>query len=237
MPRPSRAERLTASRARPAIDLRHLLPAAVPAQGPRPLCLPFAVGASHEAQRTTNGSPIEALAPEALWWHCTKKGQTGRRGVLLTHVGEALTDTGQPTLLDWPYSPWLGSRTEDPPARAGPAPWRTRNFREVPLAHDGIEAGLEDLLAAGSPIVLVIEVTDEFDHPDSDGHIQLPNLRAMTGDYHAVLAVGVATRGSHGRCLLVRNSWGEWWAAGGYGWLPVGYLEAFAVQGGFAEPP
>ncbi len=86
-------------------------------------------------------------------------------------------------------------------------------------------------------MVLIIEVTDEFDQPGADGQIEVPNITAPAGDYHAVLVVGAATRATYGRCLLVRNSWGDWWGAGGYGWLPMAYLEAFAGEAGTVELP
>jgi C1A family cysteine protease len=98
------------------------------------------------------------------------------------------------------------------------------------LAHDGIEAEIEDLLAAGRPVVLVIEVTAEFENANAYGTIEIPDIRSPAGDYHAVLVVGAATRPVRGRCLLARNSWGEFWGAGGYGWLPMDYLIAYAIQ-------
>ncbi|MEW5705145.1 MAG: hypothetical protein AB1781_11265 [Pseudomonadota bacterium] len=41
------------------------------------------------------------------------------------------------------------------------------------------------------------------------------------------------------RHLLIRNSWGDGWGLGGYAWLPVAYLESFAVQAGLVggSPP
>lgn len=200
------------------------------------MCAPFAIGANHEAWQTARAAGVEALAPESLWRHCALAGKTSAEGVLLADVGQALADVGQPPLGVWPYNPHLGPGTEEPPTAAGPEPWRIARFEELAVAHDGIEADLEDQLAGGSPVVLVVELTDEFDNPGPDGHVAIPDLRAPPGDYHAVLVVGAATHPAHGRCLLVRNSWGEGWAAGGYAWLPIDYLRSFAVQAGVVGP-
>lgn len=227
------AARLAASQSRPPVDLRPLLNPAVTAQGPRPVCVPFAVSACHEAARAA--SPPRPMAPEAIWWYCSIRGQTTAQGMQLDDTGPALAAAGQPLLTAWPYDPGLGTGTQPPPATAGQPPWHTAQLRELRLAHDGAEDEVEEALAAGSPVVLVVEITDEFDNPDTSGHISVPSLRAPTGDFHAVVAVGAATHPSRGRLLLTRNSWGPYWGAGGYGWLPVAYLIAFATQAAIVQ--
>lgn len=216
--------------ARPPVDLRDLLPDDVPLQGARPLCLPLALTGGHEAVRSPNGDPPTALAPEPLWWRCVQDGHASAGGTLLEHAGSALVETGQVELAAWPYNPQLGYGTEPPPASCGTPPWERAQWREVTLAHDGVEDELEDLLGSGYPALLVVEVTDAFADPDPDGSVHTPSLRAAPGDYHAVLAVGAATDPHHGRRLLVRNSWGDMWGAGGYCWLPLTYLVAFVPQ-------
>jgi hypothetical protein len=215
---------------RPAVDLRSLLPAAIPSQGPRPTCVPFALTAAHEAAASSLAGEIASHAAEALWWCCSTRGQTSAQGVLLADVGLALEDCGQPEFSLWPYDPTLGFGTENPPTAAGPVPWHTARLAWLKLQHDGIEDPLENQLGVGNPVVLIVEVTPEFSSPDADGHIGIPALTAPAGEYHAVVAVGAATDPSHGRRLLIRNSWGAWWGLGGYGWLPLRYLQAFAVQ-------
>jgi hypothetical protein len=228
---------------RPAVDLRHLITSPLIQQGARPLCLPLSLSHAHEAAVT--GSVDAVMAPEAIWWHCSKLGQVSADGMQMEHGGKALARTGQPPLAAWPWNPLLGAGTEDPPPAAGRPPWRTATMTPLQLAHDGIEDDLEDALAAGQPVVLVVEVTDEFENPDADGVIATPDIRSPAGDYHAVLVVGASSHinkqpSPHNvpqaapavaqRHLLIRNSWGEFWGAGGYGWLPVDYLIAFAGQ-------
>jgi Papain family cysteine protease len=233
----STAYRRAPSLSRPAVDLRPALPAAIPAQGPRPTCVPFALTAAHEAIASFLRAQTAAYATEALWWHCHKLGQTSAQGVLLADVGAALVDSGQPELSLWPYDLTLGFGTVDPPPAAGLGPWETARLAWLQLQHDGIEDPLEDQLAAGYPVVLIVEVTPEFSNPDTEGHIGIPALTAAAGEYHAVVAVGAATESSKGRRLLIRNSWGAWWGLGGYGWLPLGYLRAFAVQAATVVAP
>lgn len=214
------------------VDLRRLIGGHLMDQGARPVCVPFALSHAHDALLTaTGGAKTDtAVAPEAIWWHCTDQGLTSPRGMLLEHAALALDDCGQPALAGWPFNPRLGVATEDPPAAVGVPPWQRAQVDDVGLAHDGIEDDIEDALSVGHPVVLVVEVTAEFENASLDGSIDVPDIRSPQGDYHAVLVVGAATHPFAGRRLLIRNSWGTYWGAGGYGWLPLDYLVANAVQ-------
>ncbi len=236
---PSYAARRAASLARPSIDMRPFLRGATRDQGPRPLCVPISVSGAHQGARIRSGAITpEPLAPEPLWAHCVELGQVSSLGTTLKAVGDALSVHGQPPLLAWPYNPDLGIGTEGPPPSASAAAsWYQAQVVDVPLAHDGIESLLEDALAVSLPTVVVIEVTKEFETANSQGVITVPPLDSPAGDYHAVLAVGATTDSVAGlRCLLIRNTWGLGWGAGGYGWLPLDYLIAFAVQAGVVNP-
>ncbi|TFV88118.1 hypothetical protein E4P40_10450 [Blastococcus sp. CT_GayMR20] len=227
--------------ARTNVDLRPLISSSLMDQGARPVCLPFALSHAHDALLDAQTGPgaSTAMAPEAVWWHCTVHRQTSLGGMLLEDGALALRDSGQPPLADWPWNPHLGVGTEDPPTAAGSPPWQQVAAAELHLAHDGVEDPIEDALAAGHPVVLIVEVTDEFDDAGPDGSIDVPDIRSPEGDYHAVLVVGAATHAELGRRLLIRNSWGPYWGAGGYGWLPLDYLVANALQAAvlIALPP
>jgi len=210
------------------VDLRRLITNPLMDQGARPVCVPFAVGHAHEA--AAGPANDSALAPEAIWWHASTLNQVSAGGMLLGHAGDALATSGQPSLTAWPWNPALGAGTEQPPAVVGSPPWKTATLTPLALAHDGVEDDLEDTLTAGRPVVLVIEVTREFENAAADGLIDVPDIRSPAGDYHAILVVGATNHPDRGRLLLVRNSWSVYWGAGGYGWLPVEYLIAHAVQ-------
>jgi len=199
-------------------------------QGPRPLCVPFSLSLAHDTLVGSDPSEDAAMAPEAIWWHGQQRGRTFPAGMALEHAREALQGSGQPALNQWPWNPNLGYGTEEPPTAAGPPPWRQADALIFEPGHDGVEDQIEDALAAGYPVVLVVEVTHEFQHAAPDGSIHVPDIRSPQGDYHAVLVVGAATDPVKGRRLLIRNSWSEAWGAGGYGWLPLEYLVANAVQ-------
>lgn len=235
---PSYARRRNASLLRTPTDLRGLFGSPVRQQGPRPLCVPFSIASAHEAVRVGIGAPgAEELAVEPLWRYCVQDGQASHAGTTLDAGSAAVRAKGQTTERHWPYNLTLGAATESEPASATAAPWYVAATSEVPLAHDGIEALIEDALTAKLPVVLVIEITPQFEAPAADGEIMLPPLTSAIGDYHAVLVTGASTDPSAKiRRLLIRNSWGAGWGAGGYGWLPLDYLIAFAVQAATIDP-
>ena len=235
---PSQAAKVAASLARPPVDLRHLLPP-VRSQGTRPLCVPFAITTANEAARSLLGvgTPADILAVEPVWQHCVNSGSGGHQGTSIGAAAEGLANRGQPLEAHWPYNHTLGVMTEPDPPAAATVDWHGADMVNVPLYHDGVEDLIETALALGLPVVLLVEQTDQFDFPDPDGEIGVPPINSPVGDYHAVVVAGAATSADGStRRLLVRNSWGTGWGAGGYGWMPLDYLTAFVVQAAALNP-
>jgi Papain family cysteine protease len=221
------AKRRAAALLRPAVDLSDNITTPVIQQGPRPTCVPCALAGAHESERSAHAFQP---AVEPIWWDLHSRGIAGPQGALLTDAVVSLTQVGQCSSAHWPYDSTLGFGTQDPPTAAGTPPWTQANARIFKPAHDGVEDEVEDRLAAGHPVIAIVEVTDEFRYPETDGFVSVPPIRANTGGYHAVLIVGAWTDPDHGRVFLVRNSWGDRWGAGGYCVLDVGYLIAYCVQ-------
>lgn len=209
------------------IDLRPKDPHPVPDQGARPTCLAMATTGAHDYLAAASGD--EQRAAEALWWSATRL-QGHANGASLTSVGKALEQTGQPEDSRWPYPDRrLTPTPEDPPVDCGSPPWRTAILSIVNVNGKRFEHELEAQLAAGRPVIVILEVTDAFDVPDAEGVIETPPRTAMSQGNHAVLAVGLCDLDSRGRHLIIRNSWGAEWAVGGHALLPLAYLVTHGV--------
>lgn len=222
------SQRRAVSLARPAVDLAHLVSTPVFSQGPRPTCLACAIAAAHEVERAT--AAFEA-AVEPVWWDLHRHGLAGPDGALLPDAAASLAHVGHCTAADWPYNTKLGYQTEDPPHAAGSPPWQMASATLFAPAHDGIEDAVEDALADGHPVIAVIEATNAFRYPQPpDGFVPVPPIRTTLNGFHAVLVVGAWTDPARGRVFLVRNSWGDWWGAGGYCLLPADYFQDFCVE-------
>lgn len=219
------AKRRANAAARQSVVLTSHIASTVMNQGPRPTCVACAVAAAHEAERTGFKAAIEPV-----WWRLREWGLADEQGTTLRAAGRALPHTGHCDADVWPYNDTLGFETEPPPGAAGTPPWTCADLTPVAVAHDGVEDAIEDEVAADHPVVLVLEVSDGFLFPEPDGFVPVPLITAPAAGYHAVLVAGAWTEPTHGRVFLIRNSWGEFWGAGGYGLLPVEYLINFGAQ-------
>jgi hypothetical protein len=232
---PQLLARRAAALARPPMDLTGQIDSPLIAQGPRPTCVPFALAWTHEAERNFHHPSGFQAAIEPIWWHLHSRYLVSPDGVLLRDAADAIAAVGHCHSSAWPYDDTLGTDTQPPPTAAGIPPWHRARLISLVLAHDGVEDQLEDLLAASHPVVIVLEVTDNFLDPADDGFVAVPDVRAPVGGYHAVTCVGAWTDPIRGRVLLIRNSWGTWWGSDGHCLLPVDYLIDFAVQAAYLE--
>ena len=184
-----------------AVDLRRRLEA-VRDQGERPTCLSFAASAVHESQQGQG----DYLAVEALHRFAIASDREPGQGATVQGILAALEFPGQCLEVDWPYG--LPSVV-----RPLGALYRTRGHRDE---RDPLESTLESL-SGGHLVVVVLTLTAAWFDPDATGRIASGGHTEAPLGGHAVVATGYD---QPARQLLVRNSWGQAWGAGGYGWLP-----------------
>jgi hypothetical protein len=186
-------------------------------QGQRPTCLAFAASDAHAALRL-GWIPLSC---EYAFFHAQRRaGRPPTKGALLSSMLEALRNDGQPEEGGWPYLP--ASPTDA-------ASWRPPATVGVLFGRGG-ENGIASIeqvvyeLNERRPMIILLTLSRAFYRPmpqgvihPADGEMPEPERR------HAVIAVGHGKVATH-RAILVRNSWGERWGDGGYGWLTEPFL-------------
>jgi hypothetical protein len=186
-------------------------------QGQRPTCLAFAASDLHAALR----GAWTPLSCEYLFYHAQKHAnRTPAEGALLPSILDALRHDGQPHESGWAYLIDLPGdlRQWCPPVGVAPL------FKRAGEAgKDGVSAIIDEL-DQGRPVITLLRLSWSFDFVKPDGIVDgAPGEQPDLNRRHAVVAV------AHGeidgqRTILVRNSWGNSWGAGGYGWLTEKYL-------------
>ena len=170
------------------------------------------------------------------------RGDTG--AYLRTTIG-AMVLFGVPPETHWPYDDGADRFDLEPPAfcYAFAQNYKTIRYFRHDLPGRPSEEILEQVkihLASGHPSMFGFTVYSSIDSADARGAIPFPGSNERIEGGHAVAAVGYDDRlkienGKKGGpettgALLIRNSWGDGWGDGGYGWLPYEY-----VRRGLAE--
>jgi Papain family cysteine protease len=197
-------------------DLRHLF-GQVRDQGQRTTCLAFAASDTHAALR----GAWAPLSCEFLFYHAQRRAKrTPAQGALLVSLLDALRQDGQPHENRWPYLLDLPADLAQWGPPAGVAPLFRRAGEETQNAMHTIIARLKQ----GHPVIVLTRLSRSFDWAKPDGIVdEAPGEQPDMNRRHAVIAVGYGHVGGQ-RAILIRNSWGNGWGAGGYGWLTEKYV-------------
>ena len=146
-------------------------------------------------------------------------GWSGDTGAFVRETIKAIRLFGACPESHWPYE--TEAFDDEPPAFCYAY---ANNFKA--LVYYRLEptiAELEKSLAAGIPFAFGFSCfasIDDFD-VSRTGHIPFPKKRDKNVGGHAVMCVGFDRKAKH---FIIRNSWGEGWGDGGYGYLPYEYF-------------
>jgi C1A family cysteine protease len=162
---------------------------------------------------------------------------TGDRGAFLRSTMGALALFGVPPEEFWPYA--IPSFDKEPPAFCYAFAQNYQAIRYFRLDPAGTSQAtllqrIKTNLAAFLPSMFGFTVYNSIGQASATGKIPFPTSGERVVGGHAVAAVGyddnlkiknlspqgLETTGA----LLIRNSWGESWGNGGYGWLPYEYV-------------
>jgi hypothetical protein len=188
-------------------DLRHKF-GPIRDQGTRPTCLAFAASDVHAALR----GPWEPLSCEYAFYKCQfRSGAPHSKGALLSQMLETLRVDGQPKEEGWPYLAAVPSDVTlwAPPVPADPL--FRRGGEQKPTAINEVIT----MLDSGLPAILLLYLSSSFYYARPDGIVDLAAGEVpIFQRRHAVVAVAHGIRNG-GRVILIRNSWGDGWAAEG----------------------
>ena len=198
-------------------DLRRLF-GPVRDQGQRPTCLAFAASDLHAAVR----GAWFPLSCEYIFYHAQQRSKRKpTEGATLSSILDAMRDDGQPHETSWAYLPQLPADLMQWRPPAGVTPLFKRAAEAGKDTVDAIIAELDQ----GRPVLALLRLSRSFDWVKADGIVDPgPTEQPEYLRRHAVIAVGHGEVGGQ-RAALVRNSWGDGWGLGGYGWLTEKFLK------------
>lgn len=164
-------------------------------------------------------------------------GWTGDTGAYLRTTMGALALFGTPPEKFWPYN--VPDFDKEPSAFCYAYAQNYQALQYYRLDPPGTTPvaflnTIKNYLAAGYVSIIGFTVYNSYNQAAATGKIPFPVRTDKVVGGHAIVIVGyddtmkikntnpggVETTGA----LLIRNSWGTGWGAGGYGWLPYDYI-------------
>lgn len=87
-------------------------------------------------------------------------------------------------------------------------------------------ASIRSCIASGYPVAIGFPVYESFERIGSDGKMPMPKKTEAVLGGHAVFCHGYS---DDRRALLIQNSWGPDWGAGGHFWMPYEYVGEYGA--------
>jgi hypothetical protein len=124
---------------------------------------------------------------------------------------------------EWPDDN-LGRPNKPPPSVAKAKRFRITAIRQLtePISLNEVKQVLKE----NGPLVAGITAFEGLQDPGKTGVVPMPPVGSIPAGSHAILLVGYddATK-----CVKFINCWGRDWGEEGFGYLPYGYVEQYAV--------
>lgn len=192
------------------------------------------------------------LSEQFLYWACKERDKWPGEGTWIHVAMAVLEETGVCVERVWPYNTEkiAGNEGQGPPpegAAGDAASYRVSGSAKLQPQR---VASIKERLADGLPVAFSVPVFRYWllEPAKSDGNLRMPLSSDPGIGGHAMIMVGYQDDATvpGGGYFIVRNSWGEGWAAAsdlaaGYARLPYQYIadngrSAFVATGTVAQP-
>jgi C1A family cysteine protease len=202
----------------PKVDLTSEFPQPYD-QGQLGSCTANAIAGVLERDQRVQGEQAET--PSRLFIYYGERsieGTVGQdAGAMIRDGIKVVATTGAPPERLWPYVISRFRRRPSKAAYAAAAGHKAVVYRAVPQTLDDLRGALAD----GVPVVFGFTVYQSFESVGLDGRVPMPRTREKVLGGHAVVLAGYDDSTGY---FTVRNSWGPGWGAGGYCFMPYGYV-------------
>jgi C1A family cysteine protease len=204
------------------VSLRDKCPADVYDQGQLGSCTANAIAAAFEFELLKKGA--KDFMPSRLFLYYNERAIEGTvdtdSGAMIRDGIKSVSKQGVCPEDEWKYD--ISQFAQKPPDNCytDAQSHQVTSYQRIPRVLNQMKG----CLASGSPFVFGFTVYESFESDEvaRTGVVPMPDIaKEQLQGGHAVLAVGYDDATQR---FLVRNSWGEGWADGGYFTMPYAYL-------------